>query len=244
MGRPYIDMAGQAINGIKILSLVEEKGGAGRHRRWNCICPVCGKEFIVASQHLRDKKDPIMMCRSCSIHQYKDLVGRKFGRLTVISRDLNSDSNRIKFICKCDCGSMVSVQANHLASEEIHSCGCLLSNGEDVISDYLTKHNIEFEKQKAFDDCAVVRSLKFDFYISQINTAIEYQGIQHFEPVKFFGGEEDFKTRVAYDNIKKEYCDSHNINLYYINYNDDIEDKLDRLLQSEDMVWPHGNMKD
>ena len=96
--------------------------------------------------------------------------------------------------------------------------------------------------KKEFDGCADIHSLRFDFYLPQYNTAIEYQGIQHFEPVEYFGGEEKFVIRVRHDKIKKEYCKTHDIKLYYINYNEVVQDKLDELLQNEDMVWPYGNI--
>ena len=70
---------------------------------------------------------------------------------------------------------------------------------------------------------------------------IEYQGVQHFEPIAFFGGKESFSTRTANDRIKKEYCNANKIRLFYINYNDNIQEKLDKLIQSEEMVWPRGN---
>jgi len=232
MGRKHIDLTGQEINGIKVISLVDEKGGAGKHKKWNCVCPVCGKEFIVASQHLRDKNKPIAMCFECGIHQYNDLVGKRFNKLTVISRVENSNGGRVVYKCQCDCGAIVNVQANHLVSGEIQSCGCIVSKGEDMIAKYLSDKKIEFEKQKTFSDCKYKRLLKFDFYIPSINTAIEYQGIQHFEPVEYFGGENEYQVRKTCDNIKEEYCKDNNVALYFINYNENIESKLNCLLQN------------
>ena len=55
MGRKMIDLTGQNINGIIVHSPVEEQGGAGKHKRWYCTCPICNEIFIASSQHLRDK---------------------------------------------------------------------------------------------------------------------------------------------------------------------------------------------
>ena len=56
---------------------------------------------------------------------------------------------------------------------------------------------------------------------------IEYNGIQHYEPVKYFGGEERFEQQQRYDLKKEEYCLSHNIPLFIIRYDEDItEDKV------------------
>ena len=242
MGRKMIDLTGQNINGIIVNGLVEEQGKAGKHKRWYCTCPVCNEIFIVSSQHLRDKKNPISMCSNCSRKQFNDLSGKQFGRLTVLSRDWNSKTKRIRYMCECECGSIVSVQENHLTSGKIQSCGCMMSSGEEYIGTFLSQHNINFEKQKQFNDCKYKRCLKFDFYIPAINTVIEYQGIQHFEPVEFFGGEIAFQELKKRDKIKQEYCNAHCIHYIAIAYNEDIDVVLLKILSNEDIVYLHGNM--
>lgn len=242
MGRKMIDLTRQVINGIVVNGLVEESGGAGKHKRWYCTCPICGEIFIVSSHHLRDKNKPISMCSNCSKKQFNDLSGKQFGRLTVLSRDWNSQTKRIRYLCKCECGSIISVQENHLSEGKIQSCGCLTSSGEEHIAIFLSNCNIEFEKQKTFNGCKNKKLLPFDFYIPSINMVIEYQGIQHFEPVEFFGGEialQDLKKR---DKIKREYCRLHGINYATISYNEDIDAALINILSNEDIVYLHGNM--
>lgn len=236
MPRHYIDLTGQIINGVKVISIVDEKGGMGKHRRWNCICPVCNKTFIVASQHLRDKSKPISMCSDCARKQFNDLSGRQFGKLKVISRDWESKSKRIRYICQCECGTVFSVQDNHLVEGTIRSCGCILSFGEEQISKYLTENQIIFERQKVFNGCKYRGSLRFDFYMPHLNVAIEYQGIQHYEPIEHFGGEESLKELQKRDQIKVDYCKANHIKLYTISYKEDIETALSKILSNEDIV--------
>ena len=45
-----------------------------------------------------------------------------------------------------------------------------------------------------------------DLYIPSLRTAIEYQGIQHYLPVGFFGGEEALEQRKELDRQKRELC--------------------------------------
>lgn len=56
-------------------------------------------------------------------------IGQRFGRLTVIERapDGNDKSkyNAVRYYCRCDCGSVVSVRKNGLISGNTKSCGCL-----------------------------------------------------------------------------------------------------------------------
>lgn len=54
-----------------------------------------------------------------------NLVGKKFGKLTVVARDYTS--KKPKWICKCDCGKLKekAVFTHDLVSSKVRSCGCL-----------------------------------------------------------------------------------------------------------------------
>ena len=55
-----------------------------------------------------------------------DLTGKRFGRLTVISRaDIKDRDQRTRWHCLCDCGKMIVVTGNALQQENTKSCGCL-----------------------------------------------------------------------------------------------------------------------
>lgn len=51
----------------------------------------------------------------------KDLTGKKFERLTVIKKD---EDRKNHWICKCDCGNIVSVLDFYLIHGKTKSCGC------------------------------------------------------------------------------------------------------------------------
>ncbi len=103
---------------------------------------------------------------------------------------------------------------------------CNYSKGERNIRNYLIQNNIEFISQYRFSDCKDIRTLPFDFYLSNINTCIEYQGIQHFKPVNYFGGTKTLISQKNRDKIKSNYCCDKNINLIIIKYDENIYDKL------------------
>ena len=112
-----------------------------------------------------------------------------------------------------------------------HGClECNESHGERSISQWLNNHNIEYMSQYRFGDCRDKYPLPFDFYLPQYNICIEYNGRQHYEPTDFFGGEDAFKVRQHHDGIKKNYCQSNNINLLCISYKQDIEEELNKFL--------------
>ena len=54
-----------------------------------------------------------------------DLVGQKFGLLTVVERDFDRKGGY--WLCKCDCGNpqLISVRGSNLKSGNSKSCGCL-----------------------------------------------------------------------------------------------------------------------
>lgn len=57
-----------------------------------------------------------------------DMVGKRFGRLTVIKRGPDHESKGKKtrrWFCRCDCGAEVLTFGNGLRSGHAKSCGCL-----------------------------------------------------------------------------------------------------------------------
>lgn len=52
-----------------------------------------------------------------------DMVGKKFGRLTVIRRSPKR-GNCISWECRCDCGKEITTQGTSLRSGHTKSCGC------------------------------------------------------------------------------------------------------------------------
>ena len=54
----------------------------------------------------------------------KDLTGQRFGRLTVLQKTDERISNRVVWLCRCDCGKTVKVTSSHLLRGQTTSCGC------------------------------------------------------------------------------------------------------------------------
>ena len=52
----------------------------------------------------------------------RDISGKKFGRLTVISRD---QIKRTRWLCVCECGTKKSIKGQSLREGRTKSCGCL-----------------------------------------------------------------------------------------------------------------------
>lgn len=93
---------------------------------------------------------------------------------------------------------------------------CSSSIAERIITTLLIKSNLEFITEKTFPDLLGLSGglLRFDFYLPTLNTAIEYQGQQHYWSV--FGS--DLEKQKAHDKLKKDYCATHSIQLIEIPY--------------------------
>lgn len=113
---------------------------------------------------------------------------------------------------------------------------CNQSRGELQVEMYLKNYNINFIPQYVFSECKNKRVLPFDFYLPDYNACIEYDGIQHFEPVDLFGGEDTLKTQQHNDSIKTQYCKSNDITLLRIKYNQNIDIVLDDFFNNTKLI--------
>lgn len=64
-----------------------------------------------------------------------------------------------------------------------------------------------------------------DLYIPSLKTAIEYQGIQHYLPIEFFGGEEALSLRQELDQRKLALCEENAVRLIEWPYDTEPTDK-------------------
>lgn len=104
-----------------------------------------------------------------------------------------------------------------------------MSSGERSIRNYLDTNNIVYEMQKTFPNFKNKNSYyKYDFYISNKNILIEYDGEQHHRAV--FGPKELMRVQTN-DKIKDNYALKNNIKLIRIPYfkKSEINQILDKL---------------
>lgn len=55
----------------------------------------------------------------------RDITGVRFSRLLVIGRSEAIPRSRVRWECRCDCGTSVVVSGSSLRTENTRSCGCL-----------------------------------------------------------------------------------------------------------------------
>lgn len=209
---------------------------------WKCKCK-CGNETIVLGKHLRSGNTKSCGCfqreraAQANMDRVGSLVGKKFGKLTVISENgfiTHASGRRSRiYYCECDCGNIVpSAQHQYLAFGDLTSCGCIRSKGEYQIEQLLKEHGIKYIREYSFSDLVDDLPLRFDFAIfknNQLLCLIEFQGEQHYNPSNGFYNE----TIVEHDMMKREYCDKNNIKLIVVNYKRNYDIKYEDLRLEE-----------
>ncbi len=103
------------------------------------------------------------------------------------------------------CGNLYEVQPG-IFIFGIRCPYCNSPKGELIIDKILKSLGIDYETQQTFPDLKDKYYLSYDFYLPDQNILIEYQGIQHYQPVDIFGGETQFKNQQKHDKMKLDYA--------------------------------------
>lgn len=197
----------------------EQTGIWSTIKRSKCPCKWC---------YLENKSKSIDEKRNMNCSEYSEKMNYIKNPNIDIVGDFHSGRNyKIKCVCKT-CGR--DIYLTHHAIKRGAGCpNCLTKSiGEDKIYQFLIRNKIYFKKEYKFNDCVNKKELPFDFYIPDLNTVIEFDGVQHFKPVEIFGGKENFEYVRYNDSIKTNYCKEHGINLIRISYKE--KDKIDEIL--------------
>lgn len=97
---------------------------------------------------------------------------------------------------------------------------CKQSKGEKLVESVLLSTGVKYEIQKVFEDCGNKNQwLPFDFYLKDLRLLIEYDGVQHFKPVKYYGGMKKLNDQKRRDSVKNDYAVSHGLSVLRIPYN-------------------------
>ena len=105
----------------------------------------------------------------------KDLTGQRFGRLTILYRDVEGEKNYkskvARWLCKCDCGNEKSVMSSKLTSGNTKSCGCL---NREMISERSKKYN-EYDLTGEFGVGFTHDNREFHFDLDDYEKIKEYR---------------------------------------------------------------------
>ena len=99
--------------------------------QWICQCD-CGNIILKTSRDLISGNTK--SCGCLNIENLKtrkslvkiELLGQKFGKLTVIAEHPIRKDGCVQWICQCECGNLTIVSGTNLKRGKVKSCGCLL----------------------------------------------------------------------------------------------------------------------
>lgn len=196
------------------------------------ICPKHNIFEQIAKNHLKG-----MGCKKCS-GLYKKTTTEFIKNAKIIHNNTYDYSNvkyinnKIEVDIKCNKHGIFKQRPDsHLNGKGCKTCNS--SKGEKHIRLFLLENNISFIEQYRFKNQQInIKNCKYDFYLVDYNTIIEYHGEQHFYYNAHFHEDFlDFLSKVKVDYEKKSFCDKNNVYFYEIHYNQNIDNKLNQLLQ-------------
>lgn len=186
-------------------------------------CPKHGIFYQTPSSHLQNHGCPQCGIESQIKHLKHDLEtfilkANKTHNNKYIYDKININNKKVLIGCPKH-GYFLQKKSSHLYGQGCPKCASTSSFGEKTIKNFLISKSIYFIEQYRFSDCKGIKNtLPFDFYLPKYNTCIEYDGKQHFMPIKIFGNKDAFNKIKINDNHKNQYCQNKNITLIRINY--------------------------
>ena len=195
------------------------------------ICLVHGSFWQRPNHHLCGRGCPT--CGIISVTNSKRDSKNEFVQKANIEHDsfYNYDKTiyvnaRSKVIITCPFHGIFEQTPNqHLSGHGCHICRS--SSGEQKIVNHLKHRQISYARQVSFEGCKYRRKLLFDFGITNLTGKlaglVEFNGLQHYKIINFYGGKSTFHKIQSRDAIKEEYCRTHKIPLLIIPY-DKIKD--------------------
>ena len=119
MAREVEPLIGKSFGKWTVLAESPSKPGV---RKVLCRCE-CGTEKPVWTGSL--KNGGSMACASCSQSEarFTTMLGRKFGKLTVVEEHQNCNNRKV--MARCDCGTIVERFLSAIRRSTTVSCGCV-----------------------------------------------------------------------------------------------------------------------
>lgn len=196
--------------GYKVLTKKEEY--VNTKTKLKVICPDGEYWEVKYNQFYNGQRKP---CKPLSYECVKTYIENEGYEL--LSTKYINNSTKLKIKCPY-CKTIFEVKFNNFKDNHSRCPNCYVnSKGEIKVKFYLDKYGMNYIREHRFRNCKDKRPLPFDFYLPELNTCIEYNGLQHY--TKRFGmSDEDFEDRLKKDKMKIDFCEENDIKLIIIPY--------------------------
>ena len=184
-------------------------------------CKKCGTLQKRSAESL-EKNDECLGCENkCNIKKSRQVFEQELKNFCGEEYQLIGDYNGSDNYCLLKhtlCGKIYRTKPHYLLTGKGGTCPIcqIKSKGEKAIIAFLNQRNITYYTQYRLDE---FRRAPYDFFLPDYNLLIEFQGIQHFQPVPRFGGELTYQRQKEVDEKKVEIAKKENKQLLIINYN-------------------------
>jgi hypothetical protein len=164
-------------------------------------------------------------CPKCRIEKSHNVLSKGTSKFIEEAKGIHGDLYDYSLCDYYNCHTKVTIVCREHGAFEVEAgshlagCGCPLCKepmGEKRIRLYLEKHHILYVRQYAITYQG--SNYRSDFYIPSKKLIIEYNGAQHYKPVKGFGGAKVFHKQKKRDKDVRDYCKNNNIRLLEISY--------------------------
>ena len=130
------DLTGKVFGRLTVLGLAG-RDDKNKKLLWKVRC-TCGTEKIIPGFQLLSGHSQSCGClkREQTIKRCtKPMIGKTFGRLTVLEKMYTKKGRGAYYKCKCSCGNIVIVQGSMLRSKNSQSCGCIAKENRQKFDD-------------------------------------------------------------------------------------------------------------
>jgi hypothetical protein len=108
---------GESVKDYLVLDIIKVNG----KKRYKCQCQKCNRVHIVEKKQIATKKRS--GCVDCYEKDRNDIIGKKFGNLTVIGiLGHNIQAKNQLYLCRCDCGREYQRQRNYITNNNHLGC--------------------------------------------------------------------------------------------------------------------------
>lgn len=154
---------------------------------------VCGNTFTTTAVRVSENRVKCQKCYGKSLKIKEDYLDKMKEIYQNQYEVIELWKGKNPFIqVKGPCNHTYKVNRYAFLKKNTKCPECNRSKGEQAIYNFLYSKNILFEEQINFKKLKSKINLIFDFYIPKYNICIEFDGIQHFRPIAFFGGNDAF----------------------------------------------------